>query len=59
MTIRLTQKVFSQEYADTESAKFQELSNELINTVSIDRFVQKLTKPKVWYRILYGSLLKE
>ncbi|XP_028412406.1 mucin-4-like [Dendronephthya gigantea] len=34
MTICLTQKVFSEEYKDTESAQFEELSNELINTIN-------------------------
>lgn len=34
MTIRLTEKVFTEKYKDSESAEFQELSNELINSVS-------------------------
>jgi hypothetical protein len=34
MTIRLTEKAFTEKYKDSESAEFQELSNELINSVS-------------------------
>ncbi len=34
MTIRLTDKVFNDKYKDAESAEFQKLSNELINSVS-------------------------
>ncbi|CAB4023843.1 Hypothetical predicted protein, partial [Paramuricea clavata] len=34
MTIRLTEKVFTEKYKDTESAEFQELSNELTNSIN-------------------------